>query len=352
MSKLKKNDIDHLTRFNVKPRIDAQLLGLSDECLILHHFSLRLGLTFGWVSTWLFWVLGLPTLVYLIVAPWLPPYGYRDGIEITSFYEKITGYPIIEIFGNFLFSIILGGIFIGILLGFGYAHLRRSAKNYSPIIFDRKSNIVYTYCDGSRQEVGWSDLRVSFRNAYYTSGFVPSRREVVYLDNLGEHTLIEEGLPAKGLDDEVHTSAEAIWEFIRHFMNEGPEALKVPINSFSGFDNLYQQPFYSYAFMESVAAHWFWPLFRTKDRHAVTIFFTLFCWPLKVLFFVPNILTDWLWRKISLSKFRDSPATPNSFLRQCEGLITSTDAKKYIEEAVGHSEYVDFLELKKWNVNR
>jgi len=338
--------IDHLTKFDVKPSIDVQLLGINKNYLILQQPGLRLRLGFGWIGSWLFWVLGLPMLIYLFVAPWLPPYGYRDGVEIASFSEKISGYPIIETVAQLFFSMILGAPGIVMSLGFAFINLKRLKTDYPPIVFDRKSKIITIGTNTKSVSVNWSDVDVSIRTVFYASGFVPHQMKVLCLSNLGENTLIEGGIVADSLDGKAHDSVEATWEYIRQFMVDGPDALNVPALKFEGLSNLDKQPLYSYSFPESVSNHWFWPIFKELDRHPFTIILTLLFWPMKVLFFIPNILADWLWRKISLSVLSASSNTPYYLFSKYDELITSEDAVTSLQAQEDLIDGVNFLDVQ------
>ena len=45
------------TKLPVKAEIDHQLLGLSDDCLVIQSFNVNHGIIMGWSGIWLFWLM-------------------------------------------------------------------------------------------------------------------------------------------------------------------------------------------------------------------------------------------------------------------------------------------------------
>ena len=333
--------VNHKSRLQVKPRIDHQLLGISDDCLIIQHFNINLSLSMGWGGALFFWVIGLPMALFLAIAPWMPPYGYRDGIAITSFIEKISGASLTGILVYFLFYVvIMGGTMIAITLGFSYFNLRLVKQSFSPVTFNRKTQTVSIAANGVKEEIEWERLSATIAQVVYSSGYVMHQSKVLRLHNLSKipriKIQIEGSLFVEELDDEEHSGAEANWEYIRQFMQQGPENLMIPNLPIIGIDHLDKQPMYSYNVKGSLKGHWFWPIFKEKNQHGVTLFFTLLFWPIKVIFFIPNLLSDWLWRRMCLRTLKDSKATPRHSLKKCgNNMLTANDAEKVIsvEEA-------------------
>ncbi|HIO96380.1 MAG TPA: hypothetical protein EYG71_00450, partial [Leucothrix sp.] len=87
--------VNHKSRLQVKPRIDHQLLGISDDCLIIQHFNINLSLSMGWGGALFFWLLGLPMVVYGVLQPLLPPYGYNDDGTVAVLSDLSISYLVV-----------------------------------------------------------------------------------------------------------------------------------------------------------------------------------------------------------------------------------------------------------------
>ncbi len=329
--------VNHKSRLQVKPRIDHQLLGLSDDCLIIQHFNINLSLSMGWGGALFFWLVGLPAFIFTFIFPWLPPYGYLEDGSIATLADRISGF---KWFAYILVILIMGGTALAITLGFSYFNLRLVKKSFSPVTFNRKTQMVSIYANGEKEEVEWTRLSATIAQVIYSSGYVMHQSKVLRLHNLSKNpkikAQIEGSLFFEELDDKEHSGAEANWEYIRQFMQQGPENLMIPNLPIIGIDHLDKQAMYSYNVKDSLKGHWFWPIFKEKNQHGVTLFFTLIFWPIKVAFFIPNLLTDWLWRRMCLRALKDSKATPLHSLKSCGNkMLTANDAEKVItvEEA-------------------
>lgn len=316
------------------PEIDHQLLGINDDCLLVQNYYAAHNVIMGWGGVWLFWLIGLPGFISFVIAPWLPPYGYRNGIEIISFYEKISGLPLSAFIAYFLFYVImLGGTSVAITLGFGYLLLRTASKNLSLIAFNRKTQTVSTLVKGEILTVPWHELRTEGKGKTLVSGYVPHRVKLVFIKNFGDFTAID---GTHGSADNNATDTEVLWEYIRVFMTQGPQSLNVSTTGYLGINNLDKQPLFSYDFATSLKSNWPWPIIKDKNRNPVMLFVQVaVVWPFRVVAFIPNMLTDWLWRKMCLRKLKDSKAVPHYHLAQYPDMITPKDVEKVItvEEA-------------------
>ena len=80
---MSKTPITANTRFGVPPEINEELLGISDDCLMVQSEHIKLGLNFGFGAVLTFLFMRLLAFLFAVTAPWMPPYGYRDdGTEI------------------------------------------------------------------------------------------------------------------------------------------------------------------------------------------------------------------------------------------------------------------------------
>ena len=353
MSDISDININHKTKLYVKPRMDQQLIGISDDCLIIQSFYINLSLTMGWTAALVFWLIGLPCLLFAIVAPWMPPYGYRDdGTEVTSFIESISGVPFTGFLIYLLFYVIaMGGTAVAMSLGVSYFYLRTLKKAFSPITFNRKTQMVSIYSQGEKEQIEWSKLSCSMVNVKYASGYVIHQSMILQLNNLSKYVKIgiEGSLVVGALDDGEHEGVEGNWEYIRQYMEQGPDHLTLSTTPVIGLNHLDKQPMYSYNIQDSLRGNWFWPILKTKDRSKIGMFFTYLYWPIKVAFFIPNLLADWLWRRMCLRTLKDSKATPQHSMKNCgKQLLTTNDAETVstVEEA-SIDNNLTYAEIKK-----
>lgn len=126
-------------------------------------------------------------------------------------------------------------------------------------------------------------------------------------------------------------------------MEQGPEQLTLAASPVIGLNHLDKQPMYSYNLQDSLKGNWFWPILKQKDRSKIRNVFSYLYWPIKVVFFIPNLLTDWLWRKMCLRTLKDSKATPQYSMKNCgKQLLTTNDA-----ERVSTGTNLTYTEIKK-----
>ena len=344
--------LNHKSKLRVKPIMDQQLIGISDDCLIVQHFNINLALTMGWGGAMMFWFIGFPIFLATIAFPWIPPYGYNEDGTIRTLSDVLNGFFSAGLIVYILVILIMGGTALAITLGFSYYNLRTLKKSLSPITFNRKTQMVSMYSQGKKEEVEWSKLSCSLVNVNYASGYVMHQSMVLQLNNVtqsGIKVRIEASLLAEALDDEEHEGAEGNWEYIRQYMEQGPEHLTLAPAPVIGLNHLDKQPMYSYNIQDSLQGNWFWPILKIKDRSKIRIFFTYLYWPIKVAFFIPNLLTDWLWRKMCLRTLKDSKATPQYSLKNCgKQLLTTNDAETVstVEEASTGTN-LTYTEIKK-----
>ena len=345
--------INHKTKLHVKPRMDQQLIGISDDCLIVQHFNINLALTMGWGTALFFWIIGLPMALYIAILPWIPPYGYNEDNSIATLTDLFYGMGVIGFLIYFFFFIFIGGgTMIAITLGVSYFNLRILKKVFSPVTFNRKTQMVSMYSLGKKEEVEWSKLSCTIVNIKYASGYVMHQSMVLQLNNVsktGAKVQIEGSLLINALDDGDHDGTEGNWEYIRQYMEQGPEHLTLAPAPVIGLNHLDKQPMYSYNVTDSLRGNWFWPIIKGKDQHKIRIVVSYIYWPIKVAFFIPNLLTDWLWRRMCLRNLKDSKATPQYSLKNCgKQILTTNDAEKVstIEEASAGND-LSYAEIKK-----
>ncbi len=343
--------INHNTQFPVHPHIDHQLIGINNNTLVIQHFNINLLVSIGWGACLFFWLMGLPSLLAIIIGPWLPPYGYNDDGSAATLIDVLQG----DIRGHIaylLFIVIMGGFAIAMTLGMSYLNLKGVKRSFSPICFNRDTQTVSIYYGGEKQEIAWQDLEAEIQTMTYTSGYVPHRAQVLRLTNLGKQTRIEGNFWADPLDkndtNHKHSGAESLWEYIHQFMSEGPDHLKIPTERFMGIDHLDKQPIYSYDFKRSLESHWFWPIVKVKTTEiSYIVFCSLVICPIKIVFFIPNLFTDWLWRKLCLKILKDTPVTPAYTLNHLENIITPEHSEQVLAKGEDSMKGNTYAEIKR-----
>jgi len=206
--------------------------------------------------------------------------------------------------------------------------------------------MVSMYSLGEKEEIEWSKLKCTILSFRYASGYVIHHSKVLQLNNLTKDSKvkvrIEGSLIVQELDDNEHHGAEGNWEYIRQFMEQGPDDLNIVATPVVGLNHLDKQAMYSYNAQDSLKSNWFWPILKEKDRNKLAVYFTYtVLWPIKVVFFIPNLLSDWLWRKMCLRQLKDSQATPDFSMKASDKpYLTSNNAEQVItiEEASNHKD--------------
>ena len=70
---MEKTEFNANTRFNYPPVLEDQLLGINDNCLMLQHRGIKLGLNYAFGGVLVFLFMGIPFFLSFIAQPWLPP---------------------------------------------------------------------------------------------------------------------------------------------------------------------------------------------------------------------------------------------------------------------------------------
>ena len=65
---MSKTPITANTRFGVPPEINEELLGISDDCLMVQSEHIKLGLNFGFGAVLTFLFMGLPAFLFAVIA--------------------------------------------------------------------------------------------------------------------------------------------------------------------------------------------------------------------------------------------------------------------------------------------
>ncbi|PXF63605.1 hypothetical protein [Kangiella spongicola] len=215
---------------------------------------------------------------------------------LTPLEDSLDGY---ELF--FLLSIFI--IFFGGGPGFSYI-MARMIKKDSPTIFDREDQKVSMVASGVVFEGEWRNIRGRIKNLTTLSGAVPLQDTIIALDlkpvrNLNGKPLtpqqkkmkraavIEGSFTADGYD-----GCEMAWEFIREFMENGPEGLDVPKRLYYPLSSKTTRT--SISFREAVSYHWPFPPYRENEPTTLQVIKTILV-PVRLAFYIPNVLADGCW---------------------------------------------------------
>ena len=317
---MSKTPITANTRFNVPPEINEELLGISDTCLMVQSEHIKLGLNFGFGAVLTFLFMGLPAFSYIMIFPWLPPYGYNADGSVATFNDIILSFNYIL----YILVVIIGGGFF-ILMTYGFARLARTnaSKRFSPITFNRHNQTVSAVFQKKEATIPWQEVKgVQYlRRTVGASALM--HRDVIELEHLG-----------------MMEGDESLWEYICIFMNEGPNRLSVRPYMSDAWDH---EPLYSRTFKQAKHHHRIWPIITNPGLHPITSYVI---WPFKVVLFIPFLLTEWFWRRMMLRANKKSINFPETRFKDCAGQrITGQMATQV---ATGREEVngINYLDLK------
>ncbi|HIO96764.1 MAG TPA: hypothetical protein EYG71_02425 [Leucothrix sp.] len=333
----------------VKPTADEQFMGINTTCLIFQSYHGGLSLMYASGSMLFFWLMGLPWFLFILIEPWLPPYGYNEDGSVATFLGSLGNLSLGGFLAYLLFVLIMGGMSLMLTIGMARLALHNVATKYSPIRFNRKTQMVSSVYMSKVYETSWKDITATTHSKIAISqSYIPRTRIVLTLKNKDGDIIgqIEGNKNAENIiDHQIFDGGESLWEYIRIFMTEGPEVLPVPVVWFKFWD---LQPQYSYPFKEAVEHHWPWPIIRHPNVPGSAKFFLILFWPYRVVTFLPFLLVEWLWRKMCLKVLPKGRANPALFLKDCdEVLMTGAMVKKVGKHKYDEMWELPYLEAKK-----
>lgn len=321
-----KTTISPSTRFNVPPEINEELLTISDTCLMVQSEHIKLGLNFGFGAVLTFLFMGLPAFLFAVIAPWMPPYGYRNGVEITTFIEKISGVSVEGLLAYLFFYVLLGGGFF-IFMTYGFARLARTnaSKRFSPITFNRQTQMVSAVFHKKETTIPWRQVKgTQYQRRTAGASLTIMHRDVIELEHLG-----------------MMEGDESLWEYICIFMHEGPGRLHIRPYMSDAWDH---EPLYSRTFVQARHHHRIWPIVTNPGLHPL---FSYTLWPFKVVLYIPFLLTEGFWRWMMLRASKKSINFPEYRFQHCNGQKvtgkTATRVARDREEING----INYLEIKR-----
>jgi len=171
-----------------------------------------------------------------------------------------------DVLGGFFFFLLVGGFF-----GLSLLWPVHVWKNQLPLRFNRKNRKVYFHWRGKTYVEKWDELRVYLKiQGGVTATGAPLLDPHINLefhnDDGSVFTVFLMGVDRIGLT--VDEEAAAFWEYIRRYMEEGPERLPEP-------DWGMYAPL---AFNELPQAHNPFPLLKSKHE---------WLWPIEIVLFFP-----------------------------------------------------------------
>jgi len=329
--------VNYQSRFNSKPTLDHQLLNINNIFLDIKGYLAESHLAMGWIGIWITIVFFIPAIIYLDYGLISTIISSQNNID----WNNVSYTPMLLIsLANIAF----------LALGFGWSWWNiKDLKKTSPIRFNRETQKVQAIIMGHLCEADWQNIKAGFAVQRMAYGYVVETRDVVrfYLKSTKN--------PGKEFAAVIQTSnslesdfdgCKMVWEYLRHFMFEGPDQLPIIPANKSERVGQFQQA--SYTPKQALERRWFWPIYSANDTKDDKIANTLF-WPIKVVLFVPNLLTDMIWHwmlqklgggfaKLPDDTFEDSatgcisPLSLNKVIRNDEEFLTFTDAKQRLAD--------------------
>lgn len=283
-----KTSINKNTKFDAPKRLDRQLHSINQD-----HLQIRtlVGESFavmgfaGWIG---FFLVGVPLIVYS--APLL-----FMGIERL---EAGLSEPYIYILAPFFIAF----VFLIGTIGFSWFYSRQ-LKRSTPILFDRKDKMIRMIQMGVLYECSWDNVKGVIQNMTSAAGVVITQDTAIVLKMKPVRTIngkplnkqqqktanavIEESFTADGYD-----GCEMAWEFIREFMENGPEGLDVPKRLYYPLSSKTTRT--SISFREAISYHWPFPPYRDNEPTTLQVIKTILV-PVRLAFYIPNVLADGCW---------------------------------------------------------
>jgi hypothetical protein len=232
--------LDPKQPLDIEPAADRNVERITDCCLdAAPKMSFFLGKGRGGGAWWMIWIM----MASVVPAVVIPPF-FKDTLEV---YKASLTFASIAV------------------VGFGLSLLFpiHVWKTHYPIRFSRKTRKVYCHWYGKTYSEDWDTLKVylQIKNDFNAMG-APSQTPQINIEfhnddgSVAEHSVI--GLTGFGTGHTIDEQAEATWEYIRHYMEEGPEQLPEP-------DLRTYKPL---AFKDLIKVHSPFPIIKNKEDPA------------------------------------------------------------------------------------
>ncbi len=287
----------HLTRTTRHPDhdpiIDDQLVSIGKTCLDLRAFPAWDAIMMGWVGCLTFVVL-CPTVIGLLAE--------------MVYYSAIV--PII----------VLSILYLGMSLGFSYAHIRHIAK-YSNIRFNRSTGKVYATVHGQRCEADWHSITASSRTRLTGAaggGFYPETTLNIHMQEIKQPPKYPK-LEMRGIlkPSQVTGGSPAgvlcLWEFICDYMENGPDdlMLRKPEGYLMSAYKISLPP------KENFKKYFPWPITTNQDTFGWKVLKRAL-WPAKIIIFPVAFASQLLWHIMYTTFKGQFPSLPAESETGCD----------------------------------
>jgi hypothetical protein len=193
---------------DIEPAADRNVERISECCLDaspkMSHF---LGKGRGGGAWWMIWI----TMASVVPAIIIPPF-VKDTLEV---YQASLTFASIAV----------------VCFGLSLLWPIHVWKNHYPIRFSRKTHKVYCHWSGKTYIEDWDTIKAYLQTKLeFNAHGAPSQTPQINIEfhnddgSVAEHSVIGVDKGGLGYDEQ----AAAFWEYIRRFMEEGPEKLPLP----------------------------------------------------------------------------------------------------------------------------
>ncbi len=258
------------TKNDVIPYLEASFICISDHCLLLSSRTAYDKNFYSWLYIFSFF-LTLPTPLWM---------SYQVFIQFTNNIQPVLYLSIM------FFFIWLTFPFFPFLAGWiGSSQLR----HLSPIIFNRKTQKIYMInMKGEEIILPWKEVEMQSKIHNSSTGGSQILESVLDIEGIGDIRTPVSYTLGRG------TASEQAREFIRVFMEEGPDDL--PISMPEGYA-LENQKHYSFDLNILFQHLSIWPIYNPKDKvYDYLMHKAVVRWPFRVFFFALYIATHMTWR--------------------------------------------------------
>lgn len=249
---------------DIEPAAESNVERITDCCLDVNGKSAYLVKARGGGAWWMIWI----AMACLVPALVIPPF-YSEPLEVYA--------------ASLTFASVA-------CLGFGitlYVWDIRVWRTHIPLRFSRKTRKVYFHWKGKTYIEDWDTLRAYLKVQFGVSGTgAPSNAPQINIEFHEEDgkplTVFLIGTDKKGLT--VDEKAAAFWEYIRRYMEEGPQSVPAP-------DLSIWKPV---AYEDLLKLHSPLPIIKTRRKWLWPVcVFVLF--PLRIVWFLISFPTEFLY---------------------------------------------------------
>ncbi len=295
--------LDPKQPLDIEPAADRNVERITDCCLdAAPKMSFFLGKGRGGGAWWMIWIMMASVVPAIVIPPFV-----KDTFEV---YQASMTFAAIAVVG------------FGLSLLFPI-HIW---KTHYPIRFSRKTRKVYCHFNNKIYIEDWDGIKAYFQiKTDFNAMGAPSQTPQINIEfhnddgSVAEHSVI--GLTGFGTGHTIDEQVAATWEFIRRYMEEGPEDLPEP-------DLRIYKPL---AFKDLGTVHSPFPIIKNKEDPAwfIDIFINL---PLQLLWFPIAYPTEIIYYFLDKHiKMKPIPPEMDEPCR-CENEVVIWEPKQHLEK--------------------